>query len=1278
MYASAGFLVIPSIVQPVFFLTNGRLPLSLCGVKCRMLPWLIIFIVVVVNASGQDGYRATEVRAPGLGKAFLTRLAPSNTSVHFSNYVSEAKQLENSLLADGAGVTAGDVDGDGWCDLYLSGAEHPNGLFRNLGNWKFTNVTAGSGLQGASQFSTGVAFEDVDGDRDLDLLVNNLGGGGTQLFFNDGKGRFQESTDSGLLRKLGSTSLALADIDGNGTLDLYVATYSTTKIEDRPNARLDTQTINGKIIITAIDGVPTTSPELTNRYLVDADKVVRERGEPDVFYLNDGKGHFKTLSWTDGTFLDEQGKPLEWPDYDFGLSVMFRDMNGDLAPDIYVCNDLFPTDRIWLNDGRGKFRAMSNLALRNTCRFSMGVDFADLDRDGYDEFFVVDMLSRSHLFRKVQTAGVPSLFTPIGEIDNRPQYKRNTLYWNRGDGTYAEIAQYAGLEATEWAWMPAFIDVDLDGFEDVLITTGHMRDSLHSDAVEQIMRQRGRKKLPDSEHRALKKKFYPVLNTPLQAFRNRGDLTFQDVAKDWGVDYVGITQSMCLADLDNDGDLDVVVVPLNDNVLIYRNESAAPRVAVRLKGKAPNTRGIGALVKLMGGAVPVQRQEMISGGRYLGGDDALRTFACGDAKSMRLEVTWRNGSVSIVSNVQPNRLYEIDEAAATSVGGRAPPRAEPIFTDVSHLLNHTHIEAPFADFDLQPLLSRRFSQLGPGITWADLDKDGDDDLLIGSGVRGQIGVFLNDGRGGFTPSKDVPFDKAVPRDTTSLLPWPRHAGMSVLVGAANYEDRQPQGSCAREYNLATKTVEDRLPPWECGTGPMAMADWSGDGALDLFVGGRLLPGRYPEDAFSILLRGKGDQFELDKEATTQIASAGLVSGAVFSDLDGNGSPELVLACDWSSVRVFRYATGKWQESTRELGLDKFVGWWNSVTTGDFDNDGRLDIVAGNWGRNTKYQSFRGEPLRVAYGDLDGSGTVEALEMYHDPGTKNWMPWCSAITAMRSMPWLQERFKNHHMFGLASMGDILAGRSNAAKVLAANWLETTVFFNRGGTFEARALPREAQFSPAFGVSVADVDGDSNEDIFLAQNFFAVDGDTSRYDAGRGLWLAGDGKGNFRAVPGQESGIAAYGEQRGCAVSDFDGDGRVDLALSQNGAQTKLYRNVKAKPGLRVRSGVGAVLRVDNGPAREVHAGSGYWSHDSLVQVMKHGAQLTVRWPGGKTTTTKIPEGAREITVDANQSKAAGLRSEDTSASLKAPVRPSTDNATAAVDTAKSPPPSPGSL
>ncbi|HUR46106.1 MAG TPA: VCBS repeat-containing protein, partial [Candidatus Saccharimonadales bacterium] len=448
---------------------------NVCSRSFALLCLWFPFLACGADWQAGDGFRSQPLQLPATGKTYLQRLPQSVTGLAFTNYLSDEKGLEHSLRTSGAGVAAGDVDGDGLCDLYFCGMENDNALFRNLGNWKFENITAAAGVACPGEYSTGATFADVDGDGDLDLLVNSLGGG-TRLLLNDGKGHFTESTNSGLVRRFGSTSLALADIDGNGTLDLYVANYATTKIEDRPNAKFSSKIVNGKIVLTAIDGVPMSSPELTNRYFVDAEKVVRELGEPDILYLNDGHGKFKPVSWTDGTFLDEQGKPLTQAPLDFGLSIMFRDLNGDGAPDMYICNDLFPPDRIWLNDGKGHFRAMSNLAVRNTSRFSMGVDFADLNRDGFDEFFVVDMLSRDHLHRKTQTVGVSPLFLAPGKIDNRPQYKKNVLFLNRGDGTYAEIAQYSGLEATEWSWMPVFLDVDLDGYEDVLVTTGHHRD----------------------------------------------------------------------------------------------------------------------------------------------------------------------------------------------------------------------------------------------------------------------------------------------------------------------------------------------------------------------------------------------------------------------------------------------------------------------------------------------------------------------------------------------------------------------------------------------------------------------------------------------------------------------------------------------------------------------------------------------------------------------------------------------------------------------------------
>jgi len=468
----------------------------------------------------------------------------------------------------------------------------------------------------------------------------------------------------------------------------------------------------------------------------------------------------------------------------------------------------------------------------------------------------------------------------------------------------------------------------------------------------------------------------------------------------------------------------------------------------------------------------------------------------------------------------------------------------------------------------------------------------------------------------------------------------------LLVGSSNYEDGLATGSVVRQYHLGQRTVEDTFPGWDVSVGPLAMADVDGDGTLDLFVGGRVAPGKYPTPVASWLFRGNGNQFIRDEENCRRLAQGGLVSGAVFSDLDGDGFPDLVLACEWGPVKVFRNERGQLRDATRDLGLDKYLGWWNSVTTGDFDGDGKLDIVAGNWGRNTTYQAHRDQPLQIFYGEWRMTGTVDQMEAYYDRGLKKVVPCCTFDVA-RAMPWIAERFPTYTSFGAASVAEILGDRMSGTKVLPANWLETTVFLNRGSHFEARPLPIEAQFAPAFGVSVADLDGDGTEDIFLSQNFFAVDGDTPRSDAGRGLWLAGDGQGNFRAVPGQESGIKVYGEQRGCAACDYDGDGRVDLVVTQNGAETKLYHNARARPGLRVRlngpagnpRAIGASLRLKLGsalgPIREIHAGSGYWSQDSAVQVLgtpQAPTQLWVRWPGGQTTTANVPAGAREVAVD----------------------------------------------
>lgn len=1204
-----------------------------------------------------SGFRSASLRVDAGSRTGFTLLPPGMTGVHFTNQLAEDRHLTNQIYLNGSGVAAGDVDGDGRCDLYFCNLDGPNRLFRNLGNWKFAEVPDAGGAALPNHDATGTALVDLDGDGDLDLIVNSVGQG-THILFNSGRGRFMESPQT-LNPTFGGTSLALGDVDGDGTLDLYVANYRTYTLRDQPNTRFSHKNVSGQPQIMAVNERSITEPDLADRFNFNITRTagggasmrIVENGEPDLLFHNDGRGRFVPVLFTGGNFLDEDGKPLNKPPFDWGLSVMFRDLNSDGAPDLYVCNDFASIDRIWINTGTGTFRAIPRVAIRQVCLSSMGVDFADINRDGLDDIFVVDMLSRLHTRRHTQKYDLSAEPMAADRMDNRPQYPRNMLFLNQGDGSYAEIAQLSGLEASEWSWTPIFLDVDLDGWEDILVSTGFERDGMNVDALTQMEAIKKRQKLAPIEQLRLRKLF-PRLDTGNLAFRNLGDLTFTEMTDAWGFNARSVAQGMALADLDNDGDLDVVVNNLNGPAFVYRNEAAAPRVAVRLNGKAPNTHGIGAKIKVIGGPV-TQSQEIICGGRYLSSDEAMRVFAAGSpSNKLTIEVTWRSGKRSVLKEAQANCIYEIEESSATNSPSQITPdspRLSPLFKDVSDLLNHIHHDDPFDEFSRQPLLPHRLGQLGPGASWFDLDADGWDDLIIGSGSGGKMVVFRNDREGGFQPLNGPWLTEALARDQTGVLGWhPESERTVLLAGSANYEDGQTTGSVVRQFDVMAHKEDGSLPAHSSSPGSLAMADIDSDGNLDLFVGGRVLPGRYPQPASSQMFRGANGKLVLDAGNTRRFTNLGLVSGAVFSDLDGDGDPDLLLACEWGFIRVFRNNGGMFTEITASLGLDNYPGLWNGVTTGDFDGDGRLDIAASNWGRNTKYERFRTQPLKLFYGDLDEDGSVDIVEAYHDPQLKKWLPQAPLWVAGKSMPFLRERWSTHEAFSLADLGQIYGERLKSERELSATWLESTVFLNRGNHFEARALPLEAQMAPAFAVCAADLDGDGHEDLFLSQNFFGLPGQASRCDAGRGLWLRGDGRGGFSSVSTQESGIDIRGEQRAAALCDYDGDGRLDLVVTQNSAQTRLFKNFNALPGLRVRlkgppgnpGGVGSTIRLlhhdQAGPAREIHIGSGYWSQDSTTQVMsiERVNRIWVRWPGGKTTTGDIPMGAKGIEVGAD--------------------------------------------
>ena len=620
----------------------------------------------------------------------------------------------------------------------------------------------------------------------------------------------------------------------------------------------------------------------------------------------------------------------------------------------------------------------------------------------------------------------------------------------------------------------------------------------------------------------------------------------------------------------------------------------------------------------------------------------MRVFAAGGGNRLEVEIKWRGGKRSVLP-VESNRVYEIAEEQA--LGSRAESAAEPValFSEVESFPATPHTERAFDELARQPLLTRLMSQLGPGISWHDIDGDGWEDIIVGSGRGGHTAVFQSNAGRGFAALTNAMLNRPVARDQTTILA----TGRMLLAGSSNYEDGSTNGGLVRIYDFERKAAGDSVLGFNFSCGPLALADIDGDEDLDLFVGGRAVPGKYPEPADSILLKNDGGKLV----PFQRFEKLGLVSGAVFSDLDSDGVAELLLATEWGPVRVFKQENGKYAERTRELGLENYTGWWNGVATGDFDGDGRLEIVASNWGLNSAYRASAEYARKIYYGDFYGIGRIDLVEARFDAGSRKDFPERNFLVVGAAMPPLQERVPDFAAYGRMSVQEIHGEALAKASALEAKTFASMIFSPSGGKFAGKALSAEAQLAPAFAVAVADLDGDGNEDLFLSQNFFAVAPNEPRCDAGRGLMLKGNGRGELAPVSGQESGFKVYGEQRGAAVCDFDRDGRVDLAITQNAGATKLFHNNNARPGLRVRlkgpagnpAGVGAQIRLENdkikSALREIQAGSGYWSQNSSVQIMslpegRSASSISVLWPGGKKTNSTIPADAREIEVAAD--------------------------------------------
>ena len=1182
-------------------------------------------------ATDEAAYRSQPLEAIVGQEAGFSRLSSTTTGIDFHNKLTGDLLLTNVVVNNGSGLAIGDVDGDGWADLYFCALQGANRLYRNLGGWRFQELDAGA-ASCDRQYSTAAAFADIDGDRDLDLLVNGIVAG-TRLFLNDGQGRFSEATETGLSRTASAMSLALADIDNDSDLDLYCAHYVDAVFTADPTTRYELAKRNGRFTVARVNGQSTDRPEWQGRFEVSRTGKLRELPEADGLYLNEGGGRFRSIGADRGTFRDRTGKPV-MPPRDWGLAVMFRDLDRDGDPDLYVCNDNASPDRIWLNSGDGTFQVPPPWMIRHTSRSSMGVDFADVDRDGYDDFVVVDMFASGHADRMNQLV---KQFSDAGTIlrpDGQPRYNRNTFYLGRSDGTYLETALMAGLSASDWSWCPVFVDVDLDGYEDLLISNGFSFDIMDQDSHDKLSRLK--LSVPEMKRQ---RRHHPGYASANLAFRNRRNGRFEVAGRQWKFDIKGISYGMALGDLDNDGDFDVVVNQLNQEALVLRNTSPASRIKVALRSRSPNAFGIGARVRVHSDDL-VQSQTLIAGGRYLSGDQAVRVFAfpVKSGEPVSLEVTWPGGRISRLTDIRPNRFYLLDDTKTRPSKDSSIPPA-PLFANVGNLLSHAHRDIGEGFLPANSELPGRLGMTGPGVAWFDVNQDDWDDLLITGGYGDLSAVWLNRQGESF---ERLELSSAVRDRQGPVTVWDDGQGNRFGLTAVSQSSSFSGGESALHfYRFGPTPGEKTKTVGPAGIGALAVADIDADGDLDLFIGGVPPEGRYPESADSAVWLNQQGQLEPNVAWSRAFRQVGIVRGATFLDENQDGRPDLALALEWGPVRLFQNTGEKYIEATEIRKLNASPGWWTGLSTGDFDGDGRLDLAVGNRGLNTSYALYSTDRIRIWYAEHEGS--IRALESWrqHD----RWLPMANRSLLEPKFPELVRKYPTHRQFANASVPDLLDPFLERYRTLNANVFESGVFLNRLDGYVFHPFPTIAQSAPGYAVAVADFDADGREDVFLGQNDYSAADPWTRNDGGRGVWLRGQGDGTFEPIDVRRSGLVLYARQRGAALADYDRDGRIDLAVAQLNAPTELYRNLNERRGWSVRlvgpkinpDAIGTRMRLvyddgTMGAIREIVSGSGFASRHAATQVLggkKRPAGLWIRWPDGTELTRRLETETREI-------------------------------------------------
>jgi len=1160
--------------------------------------FIISLLAVIITSCGRS--------------TLFEKIGSDKSGIHFNNTIVEndsINPLDMEFLYNGGGVAVGDFNKDGLPDLYFTASTVSNKLYLNKGNLKFEDVTDKAGVNGEGRWCNAASVVDVNNDglddiyvcatiyrdanRRKDLFYINQG------INKDGIPVFKEmAKEYGLADTSLSVHAAFFDYDNDGDLDLYLL---TTKLAQR-----DATSFAGR------NAIDTT------------------RKDVDKLFRNDWNDSLKHPVFTD---VSAQAGIKE---HGYGLGVAVADINRDGWKDIYVTNDFYGSDLLYMNNHDGTFKECVRTVLKHTSQNAMGNDIADINNDGWADIIAVDMNPEDN-FRKKKNMNGNNYFVYQNMMNGAYmlQYVRNTLQLNMGATVnendsigypvFGDISFMAGVAETDWSWNPSIADFDNDGNRDIIITNGYPRDVTDHDFA--LFRAK-------TQNLMAKKDLIeeiPQIKIPNYAYRNTGNLHFEKVTNDWGMNEPSFSNGAVYVDLDNDGDLDYVINNINDEATLYENTTNSKDkikknyLNINFKGSSSNIHGLGAIASVYyAGKMQVYENSPYRG--YLSTVDSKAFFGLDTtAKIDSLVINWNTGEKQVIANVPVNQLLTVDIRNAVKQPENSSKLASGnLFTEVTHSIgiNYSNFETDFIDFNEQRLLPHKLSDYGPALASGDIDGNGLDDIIVGGSGDHTASILLQQANGQFTRTQiPMPFGKDIYRPEnlgTLLFDADNDGDLDVYFASGsnqfpadskNYQDWLFINDGKGNFSVDTTAIPANYTSKSC----VKAADIDGDGDLDLFIGGRVLPGKYPLPVSSFIYRndsqnGKIQFTDVTSQAAPALKNIGLVCDGLWTDFDGDGQIDLIVAGEWMPLQFFKNNKGKLENVSAASGINDEKGWWNSITAGDFDNDGDIDYIAGNLGKNAFYRASKQYPVNMYAKDFDKNKSIDIITTVYLPDEKGELKEFPAQTReehVDQIPSLKKKFLTYKEFGRATINDIFSAEEmKDALKLQANNFESSYIENLGnGKFKLHALPVMAQIAPLYAGVAEDFNHDGNLDIAFTGNDFGTEVGNGRYNALNGLVMLGDGKGNFAPLSILQSGVFIPGDGR--ALIRLKGaDSSYLLAASQNNNTLKVFkskRNYQFYPILP--NDQYCLLTLKNGKKRkqEFYKGESYLSQSGATLV-----------------------------------------------------------------------------